>query len=194
MIKTLLISLILMLATGLCANQNAFEVQAISSELIKSIDLSQAVFLEIRAGEYSSTLENELRLQLLKLGADIREYKLRVGNGLNETSDESYDKQYTLSSYNLSRAHLIQINMDINWQLVEKKRIFSYQSSRVPVYSFEIKTIQLPEYKLLALSNYKHIGKNKLGFESGNHHLRWFDPIIATAALGSLIYLLWTTE
>ncbi len=189
--RVFLLCLILIFCLALPAKQLTLEIQQIASALVAEIDPGKPLFLEVRAGELSSQLESEMRKALIANGADVRESLPRP---LYERDEDQADKTNRLLAYDLLNANLIQINMDIEWQTIEEKRIFSYRSTRVPVYSFEIKTIQLPQYRLLSLTSLQHISKNPTRADSANHRLKWFDPIIATAALGSLIYLLWTTE
>ncbi len=186
------ISLILIYCCALMlwGNTPGFDVKEISSELLKGIDTSLPIYLEIRAGEFSSALQTELSMELLTMGADLREAPRSFNLGMYDSSDEEMS---FLKNSNLIIANLVQVNMDIGWQLLEHKGIFTYHSKRIPVYNFEVKTIRLPEQRLMALSTYKYTGKPGTDRES-NISIRWFDPIIASAALGSLIYLLWTTE
>ncbi len=183
--------LLLCLSTIALARQQDKEIKLVSEALVSMIDTSQPLFVEVRAGEWSSRLETEIRKALLLRGADLRE---NLPRPLYEINEETTGATDNLSAYDLVTANLVQINMDIDWETIEERRVFSYQSTRVPVYKFEVKTILLPNYRLLSLASYVHVSKDSPRIQSTNHRLKWFDPVIATAALGSLIYLLWTTE
>ncbi|MDZ4121015.1 MAG: hypothetical protein U1C33_01245 [Candidatus Cloacimonadaceae bacterium] len=175
-------------------NSSGFQARQISLELIKSIEYSKPIILEVRAGEFTNQLEGELSQILLSLGADIREPQTRYVHTIIDPSLDAAEDKYNLTGFGLESAHLVRISMDITWQMVEEKRFLSYRTSRVPVYSFDVKTIELPENRLKTISTYEIAGAASARNEYGSFRLRWFEPIFASAALGSLLYLLWTTE
>jgi hypothetical protein len=167
----------------------------ISTELVKHIDLDEPIFLDIRAGEWTSLMENEIRTQLLAKDADIREQLPELHSPTSDS--ESVDIAQTkaiLENYQTDTAFLYQISLDIEWRVIEHKKIFAYRIQRAPTYSFTIKKILLPENRLLALDTYKYSGNAPEALNSSEIRLKWFDPIIASLAIGSLIYLLWTIE
>lgn len=185
-----LLVLLLLSCSYLGALQTDFDARSISTELATLIESDKPLFIEVRAGEYSHSLQKELISVLLSQGADIRESK----NNLLYDVEQSTEETDVLSFYGLGSATLVQINMDINWESQEDKRLFSYQSTRIPVYSFDLRFMDLPGYRVRDIKSYTHLPKHTTNKSSESSRMRWFDPIIATAALGSLIYLLWNTE
>ncbi|MDD4310333.1 MAG: hypothetical protein PHO32_08135, partial [Candidatus Cloacimonetes bacterium] len=75
-----------------------------------------------------------------------------------------------------------------------QKNFFSYRSERQPVYSFETRQIQLPEQRLLKISAYDFVRPNSPETVASRMQFRWFEPLVAGAAIGSMIFLLWNFD
>mgnify|MGYP006967020225 CR=1 FL=1 len=99
-----------------------------------------------------------------------------------------------LLDYGVDSANLVQIDMNIKWQTTEQKGFFFYRSERKPVYSFSIKQIRLPMHKLISISTYDYSQSSARDNTMPSTRLRWFEPLFATAAVASLVFLLWTIE
>lgn len=192
-----LIPLLLLLSVlPLWANQREVEIRSLAAEIAALIDTEQPILLELRAGEWSLSLEAALRRELLAKGADLRE-KLESHSPAFYSTDPNGEStgQYILQSYGLQSALLVQISMDIGWQTVEHRRFLSYRQERKPLYNFSIKQILLPEAKLLELDSLsRSLGGQTDTDASGSNKLLWFEPIVAVLGITSIIYLLWTTE
>jgi len=64
----------------------------------------------------------------------------------------------------------------------------------MPVYHFVLKQITLPEQQLIALQEYKLNGTPEIENPGSLLAMKWYEPILASAVLGSLIYMLWTLK
>jgi hypothetical protein len=52
----------------------------------------------------------------------------------------------------------------------------------------------LPEQRLIAIKEHNLIGKAEPEYPGSLLTLKWYEPIIASAILGSLVYMLWTIK
>ncbi|MDZ4182903.1 MAG: hypothetical protein U1B83_08510, partial [Candidatus Cloacimonadaceae bacterium] len=154
------------------------------------------IFLDVRAGEWSSAIETNLRRILLEKGADIRESGATIHLPALTTTEDAAptDPGIDLSPFQLSSASLVQVQMELEWQVVEQKNFLSYRSIRQPLYVFNLKQIDLPSLRLRKITNYSIRPKFTPDSEYSVSGIKWFEPMLATAALASIIYLLWTTE
>ncbi|HOH97774.1 MAG TPA: hypothetical protein PL188_05630 [Candidatus Cloacimonadota bacterium] len=164
------------------------QADEIAAGILPYIDLSAPLFLDLRCGEWNQAISQALSTKLLGKSADIRE--VNDGTGF----DELHLENISLKSYGIETATLVQIEMNYKWQTVEHKSFFSYRSERKPLYSFSIKQISLPGYRLAKLDNYDYSPSGNGEKISGSTRFRWFEPLIATTALASIIFLLWTME
>ena len=195
-IRVLLLIILLGSCLALSARGQSLEAIQIADSLAARISTSEPLFLELRTGEWTPSLQIALRRALLARGADLRELESEFvaeqdssgGAALTPGAD------YPLSKLGLSSALLVQIDMDYGWQTIERKSFLSYKQERHQVYNFGIKQIKLPDHKLQAISVYVHEKKDPGSTQTQISRLRWFEPVFASLALGSIIYLLWTTE
>lgn len=185
-----------MLLACVCLNAEArqtAEVEQAAVQIAALIDTSQPLFVEVRAGDLSSQLQYRLRQLLLEKGADLRELKLDDLD-LSAEGGDAGSALPNLSSYALKTALLVDIAMELQWRTVETKSFLSYHSERVPLYSFEIKQIYLPQNRLARIDRVSVAATNNKAESQITRNLKWFEPVLATTALASIIYLLWTTE
>jgi hypothetical protein len=84
--------------------------------------------------------------------------------------------------------------MNIKWVTKEHKSFLSYRTERKAVHSFEVKQVQLPGRQLIAIDSFDYLQPNSAESTMSAPHLRWFEPLIATTAIASIIFLLWTIE
>jgi len=135
-------------------------------------------------------LSRSLSELLLEQNADIRETLTQSGY-----TDYGGDSEgIPLSDYGLESALLVQVQMNIKWQNIEHKSFFSYRSERNLINSFVVKQVQLPQQRLIAIDNYDFPQKSAQDSVLSAPRLHWFEPLIATTAIASIIFLLWTIE
>ena len=179
----------------LFALTSAPEVYEASQSIVDAIDLGEPIFLEIRAGQFTSVLTNEVKKQLLEKGADVREAEMNHFSPAQDSLyEESFSQAKALSQLGLSQARLVLVEMELDWKTVENRGFLSYSSSRIPLYLFNIKQISLPSGKLLKLGSFSHEAKSSPENQKISKGVTWFEPMLITAALASIIYLLWTTQ
>ncbi|MBP7194506.1 MAG: hypothetical protein KBA79_01640 [Candidatus Cloacimonetes bacterium] len=172
------------------------EITAISQSIAARVITGEPIILEIRAGEWSQALANEIRRQLLIQGADIREAGLgQHSPAISYTEGDSSEvEEYDLRPLKLDAALLVLVEMELRWQTVERGGFLSYSSQRKPVYVFNLKQISLPTRQLRHVSSLSHEFQSGEQGGSATTGIKWFEPMLVTAALASIIYLLWTTE
>ncbi|MGI6197854.1 MAG: hypothetical protein ACOYIS_01835 [Candidatus Cloacimonadaceae bacterium] len=166
-----------------------------SRMIVQHIDTGEPIFLEIRAGQHSNTLANEVKKKLLDKGADLREAELGdFEPAQDSTSEHSISQARALSQLGLAQARLVLVEMELDWKTVEERGFLSYSSTRIPLYHFNIKQIALPSGQLLQLDSFTQEAKTSPDTQKATKGITWFEPMLITAALASIIYLLWTTQ
>lgn len=199
--------LCLLLFFALCpalfaTNPTDGEMDKVSAEIAALINTDLPIFLEVRAGEWTSALTSGIKRLLLQKGADVRERRVQDHLPAASIEDEEpidfllEDDQdlIDLAPYLLKTASLVSIDLDLQWQVVEHKSFLSYRSERKPMYVFNIKQVLLPQQKLQKVSTYTHHPISEQTPAYATTSIKWFEPMLVTAALASIIYLLWTTE
>lgn len=166
------------------------DAQQISSVIADWLDPDQAIFLEIRCGEWTSALAQSMRETLLERSFDLRELRSgQVPGAFEWDTDPRF-----LEGFGLQSAVLVTIELNLKWQTIEHKSFFSYRSERVPVQSFIVKQVQLPGQKLLRIDNYDFVQSTDKDTALSAPRLQWFEPLVVSTALASIIFLLWTIE
>ncbi|MDD4310494.1 MAG: hypothetical protein PHO32_08950, partial [Candidatus Cloacimonetes bacterium] len=150
--------ILLCLCLPLRAVQAAHEAQQIAAAIASEIQTGEPIILDLRTGEWTAALSQNLYDLLLKKGADLRTEALDEldSNQMLTDEPEEYNSP-RLSDYGIDSAILVQVNLNVKWQDVVQKNFFSYRSERQPVYSFETRQIQLPEQRLLKISAYDFV-------------------------------------
>ncbi len=172
----------------------------ILSALADSLVISNPVVLDIRCGEWTPVLERELRRRLLLRNADIRETNIMLVKDNNEwlpiamESDWGVNGEMLLQMLKLEKADILEMNMEQSVETGEKRNLISYSRYRMPVYHFTLKQIELPEQRLLSLTEYKLSGNPEVENPGSLLAMKWYEPILASAILGSLVYILWTLK
>jgi len=166
------------------------EAGQIAAHIAGLLNSDMPVFLDIRCGEWTPALSQCLRDTLLERSFDLREAKSRALFDPDNTNMENSK----LSDYGINSAILISVELNLKWQVVERKSFLSYRSERIPVYSFITKQIQLPEYRLLSIDHYDFAPQDNIDSSISAPRLKWFEPLIASTAVASIIFLLWTIE
>jgi len=169
----------------------------VAEGLLHYIDISKPLILEISAGEWTIPLQTEIRTRLLEKGADIREVDDNIQIPENLWDDQIPEQLLLLSKLSalgLNEVTVVQLHLDVQWQIREHRKFFSYRRERLPLYNFHIKSVQLPEFRLLRIGTYTVVGQSNPIDRTHQYQLKWFEPVIATFAIGSIVYLLWTME
>lgn len=188
--------LLLILAINtLCALSSEPAVSEAGRSIVQAIDTGEPIFIEIRAGQYSSALANEVKKQLLQKGADLREAELDYFSPAQDSLNEyAFSQAGALTQLGLKQARLVLVEMELDWKTVEERGFLSYSSTRIPLYHFNIKQIELPSGQLLKLDSFSQEAKTGPDSQKATKSITWFEPMLITAALASIIYLLWTTQ
>ncbi len=170
-------------------------VREASRSIVQTIDTGEPIFIEIRAGQFSSVLANEVKKQLLEKGADLREAELDYSMTAQDSLEEyDFSQARALTQLGLKQARLILVEMELDWKTVEERGFLSYSSTRIPLYLFNIKQIALPSGQLLKLDSFSQEAETSTDNQKTAKGITWFEPMLITAALASIIYLLWTTQ
>ena len=192
--KYLLFVLALMLVR-LPAMQQRQQLAVVAADLAALVELEEPIFLELRTGEWTTALDAALRQELLSRGADIRESGVSHSpvSVYTHTQDET-STAARLTALGLEQARLVQVTMDIVWLTVEHKSFLSYRQERKPVYNFTLRQISLPGGRLERIDSLSREIQSSVVGDRGSTRLRWFEPILASLALASMVFLLWNTE
>lgn len=172
----------------------------IASALIDSLKLDSPVILDIRCGEWTSVIEQQLRRQLLLRGIDVRETNIMLVKDNNDMlslameSDFGVNGRMLLQMLNLTTADILEVSLEQSLVTQEKRGFLSYMRYNATAYRFSLKQISLPEQRLLAIKEYNQTGKAEPEYPGSLLTLKWYEPIIASAILGSLVYMLWTIK
>ncbi len=177
-------------ATMAWAEQQDSEVELIAAQIAELIPTTDAIFLDLRCGEWTPALSQELNRILLENGADIRQ--IRSYPIFAETNED--ERGVRLDDYALDQARLVRVNMNIRWQTQERKSFFSYRTEQMVVYDFELRQLLLPEHRLIKIDTIKHTVPSSQDGSISAPRLRWFEPLIASTAIASIVFLLWTLE
>ncbi len=187
----MIISILLFAHVALAwAEQATDEAELIAAEIADFIQTDQAIFLDLRCGEWTPALSKNLSRLLLERSMDIRDVR---SHSLFADITEN-GAAISLGDYGLDRALLVQVNMNIKWHTEEQKSFFSYRTKRKTVHSFEVKQLQIPQHRLLQIDSYDYVLPDSPDDRLSAPRLRWFEPLIATTAIASIIFLLWTIE
>lgn len=189
---------LVLLVVAACAlsAQSAYEPAepgVISARIAELVITDEPVLLDIRAGDLTSELDFHLRQLLLEKGTDIRELPgVESEDWVSAESDTTAGE--SLQILGLRRANILQVSLELGSATVESKSFLSYRSERFPLYKFQIRQIQLPGLRLRSIHNLSFIDQNRKEENSTLRSIKWFEPVLASTVLASIIYLLWTTE
>lgn len=166
----------------------AADPESVSAAIADLIDIGDPVFLEIQAGDLSSDLDFRLRQLLLAKGADLREPR-----GV-DLSDSDALAGSVLASLALRSARLVTVSLELGGTTVESRSFLSFRSERLPLYTFQVKQLLLPDQRLERVDSLSFIGRAEPNNSPAVNQARWLEPVIAATALASIVYLLWTIE
>jgi len=184
--------ILLLVSLSLNAIQAAQEAEIVAYAIAAEIQTGQPIFLDLQCGEWTSALTQQLTRILLSQKAD-----LRVDNSDTDTiiaNSDEVSNSVKLADYGLDSALLVQVSLNLKWQEKVQRNFFSYHSERSPVYSFETKQIQLPKQQVLKLSTYDFFRPHSADTGVSRLRLRWFEPLVAGAAIASMVFLLWNFD
>jgi len=199
----------IVLSAALLMSGSLFSINTIRPEekapevlmaLTDSLDFDSPVILDIRCGEWTPAMDRELRKILLDRKTDLREISfglIKDGNDylpLAMESDFGINGAMLLQMLKLERAEYLEISLEQSLVTGEKRNLISYSRYRMPVYNFVLKQISLPEQQLLSIKEYKLNGTPEVENPGSLLAMKWYEPILASAVLGSLIYMLWTLK
>lgn len=190
-----LVLLLALLWHPLCA-QNAWQEaspELISARIVDLIDIDAPVILDIQAGDLTSQLDVRVRQLLLAKGADLREPSLAGQDSYQSENPDSLNIP-RLDLLALREANLVQVTMELGGTTVERKNFLSFQSVRYPLYTFQVRQLALPGYRLKRVDSLSFTDQTRKSEGPALTGIKWFEPALAATALASLIYLLWTTE
>lgn len=191
MFKYLLPFWVLLLSANLLSSQELSALDKIAQNIATEITIGQPLFLDINCGDWNPVLTEKISSLLIEAGADLR-YNISETGDLFFSVEEG--KAINLSSYGITNALLIQVNMNIIWQEETHSSFFSYRTQRYPVYIFEIRQIELPSLQVKKISTCNLPLPEQKNSGASSLHKRWFEPIVAGAAIGSLVFLLWNFD
>ncbi len=172
------------------------ELAKLGTAIVELIDTDTPIFLEVRAGEWSPVLTGEIERQLLQRGAEIRQVMSGDHLPASSVADSiiTPERSIDLANYALKTASLVRVDMDLTWQTLEHRSFISYSSERKPVYEFTVRQIRLPEHRLQKVGSTQFQFSGERSGSIASTGIKWFEPMLVTATLASIIYLLWTTE
>lgn len=180
------------------AQDTGQKTQMIVSGLLDSLKIDTPVILDIRCGEWTPALERDIRLNLLSKGIDVRESNINLltdnSENLSRDTAEQDSGSKLLEVLKLPKAELLELTMEQTIETGEKRNFISYARFNAPVYRFELRQVSLPDQRLLALKEYKVTGKQEIENPGSLLAMKWYEPIIASAILGSLVMMLWTLK
>ncbi len=166
------------------------EPELISVRIVELIDTGKPVILDIQAGDLTSELGYRIRRMLLDKGADLRETEAGALDDIALQEAQASE----IPDRPLGEANLVRISMELGGLTIEEKGFLTYNSQRFPLYTFQIRQISLPAYSLKQIDSLSFVEKNINAKSQPLTTIKWFEPVLASTALASIIYLLWTTE
>ncbi|MBW6514827.1 MAG: hypothetical protein K0B87_08755 [Candidatus Syntrophosphaera sp.] len=166
------------------------EPDLISARIVELIDIGSPILLEVQAGDLTSALDFRIRRLLLEKGADLRE---RDPDGPDSfTADSLWQSGF--APHALASFNLVRVTMELGGTTVERKSFLSYHRQRYPLHTFQVRQLTLPGNRLERIDSLSFMDRASGSNDQPLSTLKWFEPVLATTALASLIYLLWTTE
>lgn len=193
--RSFLVPLLALMCLHLSAEANfaTAEPEFISRRIVELIDTSRPLLLDIQAGDLTPRLDHLIRGLLLEKGADLRESD-PLAEAPAPLAGEDSLKTLDLAPYALQSIDLVSIGLVLGGTTIENKGFLSYRCERLPLYTFQIKQIRLPGYKLLSINELSFVDREQKSGGLKLSNLKWFEPVLASTALATLIYLLWTIE
>ena len=190
----LFVGLLLLLNT-VFGQTEAIDIDKVSGELVTLIQKDLPIILEVQAGDMTVALDNALKRKLLEENLDIREINREIYLK-SEAEDIDFGSAIVsiLSEHQLTSANFVRISVETQWKTKELNKLFTYHRLRYPQYIFSVQNIILPEYRLKQTGIFVANGSPDTIGTSDDIRIKWYDPLIAVTAIGTLIYMLWNIE
>jgi hypothetical protein len=102
-------------------------------------------------------------------------------------------KGYELTDEVNMNANTLQIKLDQSDELMEIKKFWGYKRYQISKSRYLLQLLD-PEKKILAFTHYELYGQPFLLSEGYTGKMKWYDPIMLFAIIGSLVYIIWTTN
>jgi hypothetical protein len=198
-ISICLLLLILLPVGGFSLSRNE-QLPILINALCANLVFTQPVVLDIRCGEWTSDLEIAMRQYLLSRQVDVREngfgmaYQDTADSLQTDNADSFNEAGLLLTRLGLAQAQLLQLNLEQSFETKEQRKLFAYSRYQIPLYRFVLKQISLPEQRLTAQNEYLLPGNPELENPGSMLAMKWYEPVVATALLCSLLIMLWTLK
>lgn len=168
--KNFLVLLCLLLAVALSGQQQ--EANPVPDSLFTGFALRQStdkpIFLDIQAGDKSGDIIVLLKSTLLSHG-------------------------YTITEVTDSTANVLQVKVDQSDEIMEIKKLWGYKRYQIAKSRYQLQMLD-PDKKIIAFTHYEQYGQPYLLSEGYTGKMKWYDPIMLFAIIGSLVYIIWTTN
>jgi len=146
------------------ANLSALEkspVSVFAEKAVLSFSNDKPVVLEVNAGVFSTQIEQHLREALF-----AKDYKV-----LDMAIEEAY--------------HSIRVNYEEIIQIHKHNKVLARKNILHIRHIFYYQVLDYPESKLIHYQRIDCATEQK----TGKSEMRWYDPVLITAVIGSLVYL-----
>ncbi|HNX00225.1 MAG TPA: hypothetical protein PLE74_07270 [Candidatus Cloacimonadota bacterium] len=130
--------------------------------------MEKPVFLDIQAGDRSGDITTLLKSAMLAKGYMI-------------TEDAKSD------------ANTLQVKLDQSDEIMEVKKFWGYKRFQISKANYTLQLLD-PEKKIISFTHFEQYGQPYLLSEGYTGKMKWYDPIMLFAIIGSLVYIIWTTN
>ncbi len=159
------------LVIGLCAQEHRTQ-SIVPDTLFTGFALRQSyekpIFLDVQAGDKSADI-----LILLK------QTMLAKGYQLTDEADAT--------------SNILQVKLDQSEELIEVKKFWGYKRYQISQLRYLLQLLDSNK-KILTFAHYEMYGKPYLLSEGYTGKMKWYDPVMLFAIIGSLVYIIWTTK
>jgi hypothetical protein len=100
---------------------------------------------------------------------------------------------YVLTEDASINANILQIKLEQSDELMEIKKFWGYKRYQISKSRYQLQLLD-PEKKVLSFTHYDMLGQPYLLSEGYTGKMKWYDPIMIFAIIGSLVYIIWTTN
>ncbi len=99
-----------------------------------------------------------------------------------------FNEDYTILVHNTAQDYLLlKVNYSETPSLIQKKSFWSRKNTIRKQHKFYFQVIEYPDSKLIYYDSVEFYSEEILR----NNEMKWYDPILITAVLGSLAYLIY---
>lgn len=92
-----------------------------------------------------------------------------------------------------TNANTLQVKLDQSDELMEIKKFWGYKRYQISKSRYQIQLLD-PGKKILTFTHYEQYGQPYLLAEGYTGKMKWYDPIMLFVIIGSLVYIIWTTN